>query len=199
MKNNGVISSYAHRSNILKYRKQIIFMLGAVVLNFFICLLPFRALTLWIIIVPDEIIMSLNIESYYKILYFCRIMIYLNSAMNPILYNLMSSKFREGFLKLLQCKSFKNNKFKPGTRKDTFHTISTNLSSSNNGGDKRKESEIRRKGSSAVITCTNGVNGVVGVITENLILIKEKQKNIRNNQLNCSFEQDCDNDIEMVC
>lgn len=117
-------------------------MLGAVVLSFFVCLLPFRALTLWIIIVPSETILSLGIEGYYSLLYFCRIMLYLNSAMNPILYNLMSSKFRDGFLRLLHCKSLVKNRLVSGARKGTFHTTSTNLSSSQSG-DKRKSSRIR--------------------------------------------------------
>lgn len=138
--NNPGITSHGNRSNVLKYRKQVIFMLGAVVLSFFICLLPFRALTLWIIIVPSETIMSLGIDGYYSLLYFCRIMLYLNSAMNPILYNLMSSKFRDGFLKLLQCRGLVSTKFLPGgTRKGTFNTTSTNLSSSQSG-DKRSRS-----------------------------------------------------------
>ncbi len=139
---NPGITSHGNRSNVLKYRKQVIFMLGAVVLSFFVCLLPFRALTLWIIIVPSETILSLGIEGYYSLLYFCRIMLYLNSAMNPILYNLMSSKFRDGFLRLLHCKSLVKNRLVSGTRKGTFHTTSTNLSSSQSG-DKRKSSRYR--------------------------------------------------------
>lgn len=139
---NPGITSHGNRSNVLKYRKQVIFMLGAVVLSFFLCLLPFRALTLWIIIVPSETILSLGIEGYYSILYFCRIMLYLNSAMNPILYNLMSSKFRDGFLRLLHCKSLVKNRLVAGARKGTFHTTSTNLSSSQSG-DKRKSSRQR--------------------------------------------------------
>lgn len=106
-------------------------MLAAVVISFFVCLLPFRGLTLWIIIAPAEDIIALGIEKYYNILYFSRIMLYLNSAMNPILYNLMSSKFREGFFRLLGCRSFVvRKKFIYGTHKGTFHTTSTNLSSS---------------------------------------------------------------------
>lgn len=112
-------------------------MLGAVVLSFFVCLLPFRAFTLWIIVAPPETIMNLGIEPYYNILYLCRIMLYLNSAMNPVLYNLMSSKFREGFFRLLGCRSFVlRKKFVFSGHKGTFHTTSTNLSSSNSG-DKR--------------------------------------------------------------
>jgi hypothetical protein len=34
-------------------------MLAAVVISFFLCLLPFRAFTLWIILVPSDTIISL--------------------------------------------------------------------------------------------------------------------------------------------
>lgn len=114
-------------------------MLGTVVLSFFVCLLPFKALTLWIIVFPPETIMSLGLDGYYILLYFCRVMLYLNSAINPILYNLMSSKFREGFIKLL-----KINKLMRCSRtlrvnmqrRDTFNTTtSTGFSSSQNTSD----------------------------------------------------------------
>lgn len=81
-------------------RKQVVFMLGAVVLSFFLCLLPFRILTLLVILVSEEHWKSFKMEHYYNVLYFCRVMLYLNSAVNPILYNLMSSKFRKGFRKV---------------------------------------------------------------------------------------------------
>ncbi|XP_069681103.1 thyrotropin-releasing hormone receptor-like [Periplaneta americana] len=81
-------------------RKQVVLMLGTVVLSFFICLIPFRVFTLWFILVPEEQVRRLGVEGYYNILYFCRTMLYLNSAINPILYNLMSSKFRDGFMRL---------------------------------------------------------------------------------------------------
>lgn len=82
-------------------------MLGTVVFTFFICLLPYRALTLWLMFVPYEWnIMSLyGYEAHYLVLCVCRFMLYLNSAINPILYNLMSSKFRDGFRKLCGCKN----------------------------------------------------------------------------------------------
>lgn len=86
----------------LKARRQVVLMLGAVVLSFFICLLPYRALTLWIIFSSESSESSLGIEQYYGMLYFSKIMVYLNSAVNPILYNLMSSKFRKGFFKILK-------------------------------------------------------------------------------------------------
>lgn len=160
--NNPGITSHGNRSNVMKYRKQVIFMLGAVVISFFVCLLPFRAFTLWIIIVPPELILQLGIEGYYSILYFSRIMLYINSALNPILYNLMSSKFREGFLRLLGCKSVVRHTLISGRRKGTFHTASTNLSSSTSG-DKRKSGRIRDDSETitASIIIKNGIEDII--------------------------------------
>ena len=81
-------------------RRQVILMLLTVVFSFFICLSPFKILTFYIVVAPIEYIESIDNDTYYNILYFSRLMFYLNSAINPILYNLMSSKFRIGFYKL---------------------------------------------------------------------------------------------------
>lgn len=110
----------------VKARKQVIAMLGAVVLSFFICLLPFRLLTLWIIFAPEETFQQLNVDTYYNLLYFCRIMWYLNSAVNPILYNLMSSKFRIGFVKLFRCFLLQNRRNRTARKqRATFNTTTT--------------------------------------------------------------------------
>ncbi|KAF2895465.1 hypothetical protein ILUMI_10715 [Ignelater luminosus] len=55
---NKHIDSYSVRA-----RRQVILMLGTVVLSFFLCLIPFRVFTLWIIIVPDENIQRLGPEN----------------------------------------------------------------------------------------------------------------------------------------
>nr|XP_018915580.1 PREDICTED: thyrotropin-releasing hormone receptor-like isoform X2 [Bemisia tabaci] len=91
-------SSYNHRA-----RRQVVLMLATVVLSFFVCLLPFRVVTLWVLFGPDVRDKSGRPLSYYGVLHFSRLMLYLNSAVNPILYNLMSSKFRYGFRKLCCC------------------------------------------------------------------------------------------------
>uniref|UniRef100_A0A6E8VBM8 G_PROTEIN_RECEP_F1_2 domain-containing protein n=1 Tax=Anopheles coluzzii TaxID=1518534 RepID=A0A6E8VBM8_ANOCL len=122
-----------------KARKQVVLMLGAVVLAFFTCLLPFRVLTLWIILVPEETFQQLAPERYYNLLYFSRIMLYLNSAVNPILYNLMSSKFRKGFLRLCSCSQWAggaHGRRKGRNRSATFTTTTTTntTSSSTYGG-----------------------------------------------------------------
>ncbi|XP_049813938.1 uncharacterized protein LOC126260644 [Schistocerca nitens] len=89
-----------HQQLHYRYRKQVVLMLGTVVAAFFVCLLPFRAFTVWIIAAPPETVVSIGYENHYGLLCLCRVMHYLNSAVNPILYNLMSSKFRDGFSRL---------------------------------------------------------------------------------------------------
>ncbi|XP_028167686.1 thyrotropin-releasing hormone receptor-like isoform X1 [Ostrinia furnacalis] len=91
-------------------RKQVILMLGTVVLCFFLCLMPYRVLTLWIIVAPSDLPNELSPEKWYNILYFSRVMLYINSAINPILYNLMSSKFRIGFCKVFICICYRRKK-----------------------------------------------------------------------------------------
>jgi hypothetical protein len=58
-------------------------------------------------------------------------MLYLNSAVNPVLYNLMSSKFRDGFL--LVCRLRKKHQLKSYRSRDrcgTFRTTSSYTTSS---------------------------------------------------------------------
>lgn len=112
----------------LKARKQVVYMLGAVVLSFFLCLLPFRVLTLWIILAPDEKVRNFGLESYYNVLYFSRIMLYFNSALNPILYNLMSSKFRSGFKRVYCCFCWKKSRLGNGyPRVPTLNTTTSSF------------------------------------------------------------------------
>lgn len=112
----------------LKARKQVVYMLGAVVLSFFLCLLPFRVLTLWIILAPEEKVRNFGLESYYNVLYFSRIMLYLNSAINPILYNLMSSKFRSGFKRVYCCFCWKKSRLGHGyPRVPTLNTTTSSF------------------------------------------------------------------------
>lgn len=111
-------------------RKQVILMLGTVVLCFFICLMPFRILTLWIIVAPSEHVEDMNPEKFYNILYFSRIMLYINSAINPILYNLMSSKFRIGFCKMCICGPSSNANQNGRTHRHRTGTLTTGSTTS---------------------------------------------------------------------
>ncbi|KZC08310.1 Thyrotropin-releasing hormone receptor [Dufourea novaeangliae] len=139
-------------NNLLKYRKQVMLMLGTVVLCFFLCLLPFKAFTLWILVTPPQMIIDLGIEGYYTLLYFCRVMLYLNSAINPILYNLMSTKFREGFLRLCGLGPNRRKKKKTSDRTGTYTTGSTNCSSNQSDFWRRHSSN---KSCSVKVPCNN--------------------------------------------
>ncbi|XP_071540444.1 growth hormone secretagogue receptor type 1-like [Panulirus ornatus] len=85
----------------LQARKQVVVMLGTVVVVFFVCLLPYRVLSLWFIFTTKESEQSLGQEGYYNLLYAFRILVYVNSAINPVLYNVTSSKFRGAFFRLV--------------------------------------------------------------------------------------------------
>merc|ERR1719471_1327324 len=72
---------------------------------------------------------TFNTEVYFNLLYFSRLMFYINSAINPILYNTMSSRFRERFRRVFGCGKKKPLVRRGGARfasaTSTSHTEST--------------------------------------------------------------------------
>ncbi|XP_019365396.1 PREDICTED: thyrotropin-releasing hormone receptor-like [Gavialis gangeticus] len=80
----------------LSSRRQVTKMLAVVVILFAVLWMPYRTLV---------VVNSFMDPPYLNIwfLLFCRMCIYLNSAINPIIYNLMSQKFRAAFRKLCKC------------------------------------------------------------------------------------------------
>nr|AZL90164.1 ecdysis triggering hormone receptor [Panonychus citri] len=113
----------SHECSQMRARRQVVYMLATVIACFFICLLPFRLFTLWLLLSSTDQVKSLGMEMYYTTLYFCRIMLYLNSALNPILYNLISSKFRDAFLAAVCCQKTKRLLL----RQNTFNTTSSSM------------------------------------------------------------------------
>ncbi|XP_067126537.1 growth hormone secretagogue receptor type 1-like [Centruroides vittatus] len=113
----------------MKARKQVVLMLSTVVFCFFVCLTPFRVFTVWLTLVSQDKIEALGMETYYNLLYFCRVMLYINSAINPILYNLISSKFRNAFFHLIFCGTHKRL-----IRRTVTVSTSTTLRTSSTGG-----------------------------------------------------------------
>ena len=89
--------SYAN----LRARKQVVLMLAAVILLFFLCLLPMMTLRVWSLFLSKVDVAKLGFEGYLNLLYFSRVMLYLNSALNPICYSLLSTKFRGSFRRAL--------------------------------------------------------------------------------------------------
>ncbi|NXC43874.1 TRFR protein, partial [Penelope pileata] len=80
----------------LSSRKQVTKMLAVVVVLFAVLWMPYRTL-----VVVNSFVDPPYLNIWF--LLFCRMCIYLNSAINPIIYSLMSQKFRAAFRKLCRC------------------------------------------------------------------------------------------------
>jgi hypothetical protein len=77
--------------------KQTTKMLFLMMILFFISILPLRIFSIWVIYATREDLHSLGIENYYNLLSFVRNMYYIHSSLNPILYHVLSTKFRIAF------------------------------------------------------------------------------------------------------
>ncbi|RUS83404.1 hypothetical protein EGW08_008825, partial [Elysia chlorotica] len=90
------------RSQSAQNRRQLVIMLVGIIVLFFLCLLPFRILALVLTFATYDLPLEMGHESFLNLLYFCRLLIYINSAGNPIIYNIFSTKFRRAFQKVLR-------------------------------------------------------------------------------------------------
>ncbi|KAL2093082.1 hypothetical protein ACEWY4_010394 [Coilia grayii] len=81
----------------LSSRKQVTKMLAVVVILFALLWMPYRTLVL-----INSFVSAPYHDAWF--LLFCRTCIYANSAINPVVYNLMSQKFRSAFRDLYRCK-----------------------------------------------------------------------------------------------
>ena len=115
-------------------RRRIVFMLIIVIVTFFLCLLPQRIVGLWIIFADHGALYDLGLEGYLNLITFPRVLMYISSATNPIIYNIMSAKFKSA-LKDTICHCEKVNSCCTGTmprlraRTNSFHLSRLSLSS----------------------------------------------------------------------
>ncbi|XP_015790558.1 mu-type opioid receptor [Tetranychus urticae] len=93
------ISSQSNDSS----RVQVVKMLVVIVAVFATLWLPYRALLVYNSMTDDR-----YMELWY--LMFCKTMIFVNSAINPILYNALSVKFRRAFKRMLSCETRKRRR-----------------------------------------------------------------------------------------
>ncbi|XP_071346436.1 thyrotropin releasing hormone receptor 2 [Trachinotus anak] len=80
----------------LSSRKQVTKMLAVVVILFALLWMPYRTLVL-----INSFVSTPYLNAWF--LLFCRTCIYANSAINPVIYNAMSQKFRSAFRGLYRC------------------------------------------------------------------------------------------------
>ncbi|OQV25949.1 putative Growth hormone secretagogue receptor type 1 [Hypsibius exemplaris] len=132
-KSLGVATADISSTN-MRARKQVVVMLATVVATFFVFLLPFRVLSLWTVYAPPEAYAKMGAPGWYSLLYFARIMFYLNSASNPLVLYAMSSKFRAKFQHILCCRplppSTQVGLSRSGTLQQSKYSVRTEYSSS---------------------------------------------------------------------
>ena len=100
LQRSGAMSSRGYR---LRTHRQVIRMLVLIVLFLFLSLVPVRALALWQALGPPGSAHSLGIENYYNLIWMCRMLMYINSAANPLIYSLLSTRFKIAFRLVLRC------------------------------------------------------------------------------------------------
>jgi hypothetical protein len=84
-----------------KSYRQTIVMLFVMMAIFFFCILPYRIFSIWAVFAETKDLQDLGIQNYYNILTISRIMFYINSMVNPILYHFLSKKFQAAFKRSL--------------------------------------------------------------------------------------------------
>ncbi|XP_068999476.1 thyrotropin-releasing hormone receptor [Embiotoca jacksoni] len=95
-KGGRMISTNCSSSTTAASRRQVTKMLAVVVILFTLLWMPYRTL-----VVVNSFLDKAYLDTWF--LLFCRLCIYLNSAINPVIYNAMSQKFRTAFKKLCHC------------------------------------------------------------------------------------------------
>uniref|UniRef100_A0A1A7WKC6 Thyrotropin-releasing hormone receptor n=2 Tax=Iconisemion striatum TaxID=60296 RepID=A0A1A7WKC6_9TELE len=83
-------------------RKQVTKMLAVVVIIFALLWMPYRTLVL-----INSFVSTPYLDAWFIL--FCRTCIYANSAINPVIYNAMSQKFRSAFRGLYSCQRMEGN------------------------------------------------------------------------------------------
>ncbi|TRY74027.1 hypothetical protein TCAL_09106, partial [Tigriopus californicus] len=114
-------------------KRSVTILLAAVVFAFFLCWAPFHAQRLSYVYFKESMIFRTINEYLY---YVSGFLYYLSATVNPILYNLMSLKYRHAFRQTLCGKGTSSRRRRPGTinRSYTFRST-TRTVVENNGSD----------------------------------------------------------------
>lgn len=132
-KNTRIVKHMTKSSKSLEDKRQIVYMLVATSVVFYICLFPYYL---------DDIINVIarlqGVEPYVlpkTFLQIGRFMAYTNSAINPIIYNILSSRYRRACLRALCCC------IESAVRDDSRMSIYGTTSGSRYGGPERDNSK----------------------------------------------------------
>lgn len=77
-----------------RLRWQVINIIVTIVCVFFICYFPYRVVSIWMMLASSSTLEKMGLETYLNIVYSARLLLYVNHALNPIIYNFVSTKFR---------------------------------------------------------------------------------------------------------
>jgi hypothetical protein len=122
LNSNRVRSKYFSTHAPLINQKNIMVLLIAMMFLIIICLLPYRCFSLWVVLSTQKQLRNLGVAKFYNIITFCRVTFYVNSALNPIFYHIISKKFQSSFKKFL--KGSQNNKFSINFMRNTSNRSS---------------------------------------------------------------------------
>ncbi|CAG5116025.1 unnamed protein product, partial [Candidula unifasciata] len=92
--------SNVRNARAMASRRQVVRMMVGIMILYFICLVPLRCVQLWLVFGQPSDLENLGFEGFLNILNCVRILVFINSAGNPIIYGLLSSNFRSAFRQL---------------------------------------------------------------------------------------------------
>uniref|UniRef100_A0A8R1IU11 Thyrotropin-releasing hormone receptor n=1 Tax=Caenorhabditis japonica TaxID=281687 RepID=A0A8R1IU11_CAEJA len=121
---SGRDSHISGKRNSSKGKNQVVKMLAIVVAVFAICWLPYRGMVVYNSFVSDPKY-SWSPDWYINL---SKTLVFINCAINPILYNLMSARFRAAFKSLFTKRknsAFKTTAFNPRHRLNTMDVMSS--------------------------------------------------------------------------
>ncbi|XP_077870612.1 kappa-type opioid receptor-like [Saccoglossus kowalevskii] len=98
-KQSKVTRSVKSISNYYRERHQVVRLLIITTLVYFICVFPDTFLNLQLVLAALGASTFIPTNVHVHLWFICRILLYLNSAVNPIIYNAASSKYRHAFKK----------------------------------------------------------------------------------------------------
>ncbi|BFZ01023.1 hypothetical protein BsWGS_04062 [Bradybaena similaris] len=94
------IGNSVRNERAMASRRQVVRMMIGVMCLYFVCLVPLRCVQIWYVFLKETDLINLGFEAFINLMNCVRILVFVNSAGNPIIYGLLSSNFRAAFRQL---------------------------------------------------------------------------------------------------